>query len=163
MSTPTDTRINELTSLLASTPIFSGLDEEHLKRIAAIGQEEHVDRNQYIFREGDTGDRFYLILKGAVRISRQVPGLGEEALAILRRGAAFGEMAIIDDSPRSADALAHEACDLFFIRKHIFEGLLDNDREMAFDVLWKLVRLLSGRLRETTNKVAFLTFAGKFQ
>jgi CRP-like cAMP-binding protein len=163
MSMPSAERVKELVSLLAMTPLFSVLDQPHLQRLASIGQEEHFERNTYIYHEGDLGDKFYLILKGAVRISRQVPGLGEEALTILRRGAAFGEMAIIDNCPRSADALAHESCDLFFINKHIFEGLLDNDHELGYQILWKLVRELSNRLRETTNKVAFLTFTGKFQ
>ena len=63
-----------------------------------------------IFAEGDKGDRFYLILDGAVRISRMVPGMGEEALAVLKNGAYFGEMALIDDFPRSAHAIVHEKC-----------------------------------------------------
>ena len=61
-----------------------------------------------IFEEGEQGDKFYLILDGAVRISRIVPGMGEEALAVLRAGTYFGEMALIDDFPRCADARAHE-------------------------------------------------------
>ena len=85
----------------------------------------------------------YLILSGAVRISRQVPGMGEEALAVLRAGTHFGEMALIDDFPRSADARAHEACRLFVVRKEDMEDLLFVDRDLAYDLLWSFVRTLS--------------------
>ena len=52
-----------------------------------------------VFREGDEGDRLYLITKGAVRISRVMPGTGEEAITVLKRGACFGEMAVLDEGP----------------------------------------------------------------
>jgi CRP-like cAMP-binding protein len=152
-----------LVDLLGATTMFSGLDEKHLARLASIGKEESFPRGGYIFRQGDAGDKFYLVLDGAVRISRQVPGMGEEALTILRAGAGFGEMSLIDDFPRSADALAHESCRLFVLQKADMEDLLFVDRDLAHDVLWKLVRILSGRLRETTDKMIFLSFAGKFE
>lgn len=157
-STPGD-----LSALLAETVVFAGLDERHLERLAAIGSEESFKRGDYIFRHGDPGDKFYLVLSGAVRISREVPGMGEEALAVVRPGNAFGEMSLIDDSPRSADVLAHESCRVFVVKKQDLEDLLFVDRDLAHDFLWKMVRLLSTRLRETTDKMAFLSFAGKFE
>lgn len=153
----------ELVELLATTPFFSGLDSQHLERLSRIGIEEQFARKAYIFQQDDVGDKFYLVLKGAVRISRKVPGMGEEALTILREGSAFGEMSLIDDSPRSADALAHENCSLFVVKKEDMEDLLFVDRELAYTFLWKLVRILSGRLRETTDRMMFLSFAGKFE
>ncbi len=155
--------VQGLVQMLSATPLFSGLDEKHLRRLASIGSEESHARGAAVFREGDQGDKFYLVLEGAIRISRQVAGMGEEALAILRAGSAFGEMTLIDDSPRSADALVHEACRLFVVRKEDLEDLLFVDRDFAYDFLWKLVRVLAGRLRETTDKMMFLTFAGKFE
>src|SRR5438034_8136560 len=53
-------------------------------------------RSQYVFKEGEPGNRLFLILDGEVRISRTIPGSGEEALAVLKPGACFGEMAIFD-------------------------------------------------------------------
>lgn len=153
----------ELLKLLGDTALFAGLDDRYLQRLVRISNEEHFKRNEYIFKEGDPGEKFYLVLDGAVRISRQVPGMGEEALTILRSGAAFGEMALIEDCPRSADALAHETCALFVVQKQDLEDLLFVDRDLAYDFLWKMVRLLSARLRETTNKMTFLSFAGKFE
>lgn len=104
----------------------------------------------------------YLILSGAVRISREVSGMGEEALAVLRPGNYFGEMALIDDSPRSADAKAHETSEVFVIRKEDLEDLLFVDRDLAYDLLWNFVRTLSGRLRQTNDKMTFLAVSNKF-
>ena len=148
--------------MLASIPIFSGLPMAHLRRIAELGTHEHYKTNELVFGEGDTGEKFYLILTGAVRISRTVPGMGEEALAILRGGNYFGEMSLIDEFPRSADALCHEKCKLFVLHKEDLEDLLFVDRDLAYEILWNFVRTLSSRLRETNDKMTFLAISGKF-
>ena len=148
--------------LLGRIQLFTGLAPHYLKRIADIGVEETHKTGQSVFAEGDRGDKFYLILEGAVRISRNVSGMGEEALAILKAGDSFGEMSLIDDAPRSADAKVHEACKLFCIRKEDLEDLLFVDRDLAYELLWNLVRLLSVRLRETNDKMTFMAVAGKF-
>jgi CRP/FNR family transcriptional regulator, cyclic AMP receptor protein len=148
--------------LLSKINIFKGLAVAHLKRIAAIGTEEVHSGGGKVFAEGDVGDKFYLILEGAVRISRIVPGMGEEALAILRGGAYFGEMSLIDEAPRSAHALVHEKCRLFVIAKRDLEDLLFVDRDLAYELLWNFVRTLSGRLRETNDKMTFLATSNKF-
>jgi CRP/FNR family cyclic AMP-dependent transcriptional regulator len=148
--------------MLAKVNLFSGLQASHLRRIASLGLEEVHPYNGLIFSEGTQGDKVYLILSGAVRISRTVPGMGEEALAVLRPGTYFGEMALIDDFPRSADARAHEECRLFVIRKEDLADLLFVDRDLAYDLLWSFVRTLSGRLRETNDKMTFLAVTGRF-
>src|SRR3954462_12486334 len=70
--------------LLSKISLFSALQPSYLRRIAALGIEEDFDAGAVIFKEGAQGDKMYLILSGAVRIGRVVPGMGEEALAILR-------------------------------------------------------------------------------
>jgi hypothetical protein len=149
-------------ALLSQVSIFSGLQPTYLRRIASLGLEENHPANALIFAEGAQGDKVYLILTGAVRISRTVPGMGEEALAVLRAGTYFGEMALIDDFPRSADARAHEECRLFVIRKEDLADLLFVDRDLAYDLLWSFVRTLSGRLRQTNDKMTFLAVTNRF-
>jgi CRP/FNR family cyclic AMP-dependent transcriptional regulator len=149
--------------LLSKISLFAALQPSYLRRIAALGVEEDYDAGALIFKEGDQGDRMYLILSGAVRIGRQLPGVGEEALAILRAGTHFGEMALIDDFPRSADARAHEEpAKLFVIHKKAMEDLLFVDRDLAYDLLWSFVRTLSSRLRETNDKMTFMAVTSKF-
>ena len=148
--------------ILAQIDIFEGLPPAHLKRVVDIGCEKEFKRNVKMFEEGDVGEEFYLILDGAVRISRFVAGMGEEALAVLRPGAYFGEMSLIDDAPRSATALAHENCRLFVVKRRDLEDLLFVDRDLAYDVLWNFVRTLSRRLRATNDKMTFLATSNKF-
>lgn len=158
----TDAPPGEAVDLLSKIRLFSGLNQSYIRRIASVGAREHHEAGALIFAEGAVGDKMYLILSGAVRISREVPGMGEEALAVLRAGNYFGEMSLIDDFPRSADAKAHETTELFVIRKEDLEDLLFVDRDLAYDLLWNFVRTLSGRLRETNDKMTFLAVTTKF-
>lgn len=151
-----------LGEILRQIPLFADLAPRHIERLSSIGTEEKHNTGAVLFSEGEAGEKFYLILDGAVRISRQVPSVGEEALAVLNAGSFFGEMALIDDAPRSADARVHEDCRLFVLKKDDMEDLLFVDRDLAYDFLWSFVRTLTARLRDTNDKIAFLTLAGRF-
>jgi CRP/FNR family transcriptional regulator, cyclic AMP receptor protein len=148
--------------ILAQIDLFNGLPQGHLRRVVDIGVEEQYRTGATIFPEGTPGDKFYLIVEGAVRISRVVPGMGEEALAVLRPGNYFGEMSLIDDAPRSATAMCHEKCRLFVINRRDLEDLLFVDRDLAYELLWNWVRTLSRRLRATNDKMTFLATTSKF-
>jgi CRP-like cAMP-binding protein len=148
--------------ILAAIDLFSGLPLTHLRRVVDIGLEERYKTSATIFSEGAPGDKFYLIVEGAVRISRMVPGMGEEALAVLRAGTHFGEMSLIDDAPRSATAVCHERCRLFVVNRKDLEDLLFVDRDLAYELLWNWVRTLSRRLRATNDKMTFLATTSKF-
>jgi CRP-like cAMP-binding protein len=147
---------------LAKIHLFDGIAPAGLRRIAQIASEESYRLGNVIFKEGSSGGALYLILEGKVRISREVSGMGEEALAVLGPGDAFGEMALIDDFPRSADARVHERCRLLVISKDALEDLLFLHKELAYEILWNFVRILSARLRETNDKMTFLSVTGKF-
>jgi len=140
-------------ALLEKVYIFKELDASEVARVAEICHEEKFVSGAYIFREGESGNRFYLIADGEVRISRNVPGSGEEALAVLKAGALFGEMAVFDRSERSTDAISNGGCTLLTITRPDFEMLLDFERELAHKVLWATVRLLSSRLRQTNDSL----------
>lgn len=140
-------------SLLHAVPIFRELDSAELAEIAALCREETFKPGEYVFREGDPGNRLYLIVEGEVRISRVVPGSGEEALAVLKAGALFGEMAVLDRHERSTDAIANGGATCLTISRADFEMALDLNRELAYKVLWGTVRLLSGRLRATNDSL----------
>ena len=148
--------------LLAKVPFFDGLSREALSLIAQVTAEETHGTGTRIFQYGDPGDKLFIILEGKVRISREVAGMGEEALAVLGAGQVFGEMALLDEAPRSADARAHERCRLLVITKDSFEDLLFMHKDLAYEVLWACVRMLSSRLRETNDKLTFLSTSVKF-
>ena len=140
-------------ALLKKARIFADLEDDELERIAEICKEQRFKSAKTLFNEGDPGNRLYIIAEGEVRISRNVPGSGEEALSVLKSGACFGEMAVFDRSERSTDAIANTDCTLITISRPDFEMLLDFDRDLAFKVLWSVVRLLSERLRITNDNL----------
>ncbi len=147
---------------LSKVDLFAGLKPKALELIASLATEETHPLNTVLFKHGDVGDRVYLILAGKVRIGRTVPGMGEEALAVLGVGDVFGEMALLDEAPRSADATVHERCTLLTITKASFDDLLFVHKDLAYEVLWNMVRVLLGRLRETNDKLTFLSITGRF-
>lgn len=147
---------------LAKVEIFAGLTPEALGLLADIASEEHVSAGTVIFRQGDPGDRLYVLVRGRVRISRQLPGVGEETLAVLEAGDVFGEMALLDEAPRSADAHAHVSCHLAWIGKDRFEDLLFLHKDLAYEVLWNVIRTLIRRLRATNDKLTFLSMSERF-
>jgi len=150
--------------LLRKTDLFKGLSKEELGKITGISAKESFKAGEEIFGEGEKGDKFYLILKGEVRISKIISGIGEEALRVLKKGEYFGEMSLIDDEPRSAHAIANTDVDLMVIDRNDFEKLLREDKELAYKLLWSLVRTLSQRLRETNEKIkSFFAMTGPFK
>jgi CRP-like cAMP-binding protein len=140
-------------SVLKKVALFEGLTQGQLAKVASIAQARKYEGSAFLFREGDVGQEMYVIVEGRVRISKDVPGIGEEALAILEKGQYFGEMAMIDDSPRSADAIAHTPCTVWVIERDKLDQLMFTDKDLAYVLLWTFVRTLSGRLRETSEKI----------
>ena len=149
--------------LLKKINLFETLLEPELAKIERIGRPENAAKDAVIFKEGDTGDRCYIILKGEVRISKFIPNIGEEALAVLKPGDYFGEMALIDNFPRSAHAIANSDSELYSISKTELDKILILDRELGYKLLWAFTKTLSKRLRETNEKLAgFLAMSGGF-
>ena len=91
-----------------------------------------------------------------------VAGMGEEALAVLGPGEAFGEMSLFDEVARSADAQVQDPCRLLVLERSAFEELMLIERDLAYEILWNMVRILIGRLRETNDKMTFLSVTGRF-
>jgi len=122
--------------------------------LASLSSHQRFEQGDLIFREGDPGDTLYVVLEGEVMISKQIPGAGEEALAFLRRGEYFGEMALIDDQPRSASATAHGGgAVVLAIAEEVVEGLLHIDHASSSRLLEILCGLVCSRLVESDDKL----------
>src|SRR5262249_23878899 len=130
-----------------------GLSSKELRLLATFCNEELYKAGQTVFMEGDRGDKFYIILDGKIRISKFIPGVGEEALAILERGDFFGEMALIDRGPRSADAKAHTEATVLPIESRLLTDILSRDVDSSYQFLYIMCKILSRRLREINLKI----------
>lgn len=140
-------------SFLRKVALFEGLNSSQLKKLGAALTRTRFPAGAYIFREGEPGASMYLIEEGKVRISKSVPGVGEEALAILEPGQYFGEMSLIEADSRSADAIAHISVSLYELSREKLEEVMFTDKDLASVLLWTFVRTLSARLRETNDKI----------
>jgi CRP/FNR family cyclic AMP-dependent transcriptional regulator len=139
-----------------------GLSASELRLLATYSREERFAADTLIFGEGEQGDKLYIVVDGQVRISRHLQGMGEEALTILGRGEVFGEMALIDAEPRSADARAHTSgCTVFAVDRHRVEEVLEMDPDAAHQFLSLLCQILCRRIRAMTDRlVAWRLMAG---
>ena len=145
-----------LHDILGSVSFFKELAPEELDRIIALGRLVTYPKDVTLFMEGDPGEAMYIVVDGSVRIGKSVPGAKEEAMAFIERGGCFGEMALFDEFPRSATAIAHQECRVLFIEKRAFLELLRGDPVIGRKILWAFCRTLSVRLRETTDRIVAL-------
>jgi CRP/FNR family cyclic AMP-dependent transcriptional regulator len=131
-----------------------GLSAAELRLLAAYSKEERFPPEALIFAEGEQGDKLYIVVEGQVRISRRLLGMGEEALSFVSRGEVFGEMALIDDQPRSADARAHTTgCTVLTVDRQRLEEVLEMDPDAARQFIGLLCQILCRRLRAMNDRL----------
>ena len=129
---------------------FSFMDDEDILKLLKISKYRMYKKADIIFDEGDEGDRFYVIIEGVVDIVQSHDAKHEEALARLTEGTCFGEMALLDSSPRSARARAASNVLLFELDNRIMEGY---DDLLTLKLFKKLVFIFTDRLRVADTKI----------
>jgi CRP-like cAMP-binding protein len=130
------------------------LSQLEINFLSTLSKEKKFAPGEHIFRTGDAGDEMFIVLEGRVMISMEIIGSGEEALAFLERGDYFGEMALIDHQPRSADAKADaEGAVVLSISQEVLEGILDIQKVSSVKLLQILCDLVTKRLREIDDKL----------
>jgi serine/threonine protein phosphatase PrpC len=143
------TEINLKLDTLKKIPLFRFLTYQELVKVLNITYLESYDSGSIIVKEGDTGEELYVILAGRVVVTRQ----GQEIVE-LHPGVHFGEMALVDQSPRSATVTAREATRLLVVQRRSFYTLIRKEPVLAVKLLWSFVQVLSRRLRETNEALS---------
>jgi CRP/FNR family transcriptional regulator, cyclic AMP receptor protein len=150
----------ETARLLARTEVFSGLEERELAEVAQVAVPRNWDRGQVIFREGDNGDTCYLLRSGAVVLTREHQDGRRVALAELRGGALFGELAMFRGETRSATAEAIEATTAVALLAGDVQRLIRRNPALALKLLAALAERVS-RTNERLLQQSFQTVAGR--
>ena len=132
----------EVVALLQRVDLFAGLPDDDLSSIAAIVKGQTVEPGEWVFEEGDPGDAFFIVFQGAIEISKARADGTQEKLAVRRKGDGFGEMALLNDVPRSAGAKAAELTQLVSVSRSDFQQLLGGD-----SLALRMMRALSKALR----------------
>ena len=141
---------------LGTVEMFRELDTDDLAHLLMVGLVKRYAPEVEILTEGTIGGRLNVIHQGQVRISKVVPGAGEEALVILGPGEIFGEVEFFDGSPSSAHAIAHTDCEILSIPHEEIRGLMSSRPELTAKFLWALGRTLARRIRSDNQRMASL-------
>jgi CRP/FNR family transcriptional regulator, cyclic AMP receptor protein len=132
---------------LLNCTLFMAMRPEEQDRLLAMALERSVRRGRMIFQRGDAESSMMAVLKGSIRISTGSADGKEVTLNTIRAGEVFGEIALLDGRPRSADATAIEDSDLLVIeRRHFLPFLLSNQ-----DLVLRMLAVLCQRLRQTSD------------
>jgi CRP-like cAMP-binding protein len=124
--------------LLARVPLFAGLPKRHLRGLAALAVEQQFDEGATVAREGKPGDDFYVIVSGQAKVLR-----GGRVLRRLTPGDFFGEIALLDEGPRTATVVAETPLTVLTINRRPFQTALQREPS----VVLKMLEELAGRLR----------------
>ncbi len=131
-----------------SEKLFAGMLANELQALKQAGHVREFRAGETIFKTGDPGDGFYVVASGRVQIFAVVGNNEPRILAVIGPDEIFGEMAVIDDAPRSATALAETATKTFFLNRGLLPQLLELHPRLALD----LFREISRRLRALNQK-----------
>lgn len=142
-----------LNHVLKGIPMFESFSEEQMDLLMANFTIVKYDARQVLFREGDPGDSFFVVLKGAIKIYINHPEGQEKTLSVCRPGDSFGELSLLDGKPRSASAQTLKKTELLVISQENFMTLLGNH----FEITHTIMREIIARIRDTHQHIRDLT------
>lgn len=139
---------------LKQVPLFAGLEDEDIRELMSVAKRRTFRSGEVIFHREDPGQVLYVIKEGKVKISLISPDGQEISLVVFGKGECFGEFAILDGLPRSADAIAMEKVECYTLQRSDFHKAIMKNPKIAIQVMV----VLSKRLRSTDQMVEELIF-----
>ncbi len=136
---------------LRGIPLFRDLDDVALTRLSKLLHERHYAPNEVVFREGQTGAGMYILERGAVDIVLRLADGSEQCVVSLKAGQFFGELALLEASPRTATAVVRQPTVLLGLFQPDLDQLLDRNAKLGARVVWNLARMTGQRLRELSD------------
>ena len=127
--------MKDLFSFLKKVYFFKDLPDGQIQKIQEVCHQIEYQPGQIIFEEGSHADRFYIVAEGAVEVWKDYRLPEKDLLAVHERGHLFGEMALIDQLPRSATVVAKQPARLFYIDREDFQTIIQNNSEIAISIL----------------------------
>jgi CRP/FNR family cyclic AMP-dependent transcriptional regulator len=151
---------HRILELLSGAEIFSELDNDELARLAEVTQVRTLPKDTTLFHAGDPADAAFVVSNGKVKVVVTSTDGKEFILTVLGSGQVFGEMAFLEDAPRSAAVVTATQVELLVVNRHDFQHLLNT----APSISRKLLAMLSRRLRRANSKMeslAYMDVAGR--
>jgi CRP/FNR family cyclic AMP-dependent transcriptional regulator len=138
--------------LLRSVPIFSELSEADIASLGRLTSRRTCPKDTVVFFENEEGDSFFMIVDGRIKVTILGDDGREVILSVLGRGDFFGEMALLDNEPRSATAIAVEDTELLSLHRNDFQSVLTDNRS----IMLALIKILTARLRRANHQISTL-------
>ena len=138
--------------LLRTVPIFSELPEADIAALARLTSRRTCPKDTVVFFENEEGDSFFCIVEGRIKVTILGDDGREVILSVLGRGDFFGEMALLDNEPRSATAIAVEDTELLSLHRNDFQSVLSDNRS----IMSALIKILTARLRRANHQISTL-------
>lgn len=145
---------NQRTTILSRVPIFDNLNKRELIAVDRILHQREYLQDEIIFRQGEPGMGMYVVQHGKVAILSEPEN---QQLCEMQDGDFFGEVALLDEGPRSATAIARTNCTVLGFFKPDLFNLIDRDPHLGVKVIIRVARHIGGRLRQTDDWVRALT------
>jgi len=128
-------------SLLSDVPLFAGISQESMSRLATVAGEQQFGTGEFIARQGQVGSGLYVVVDGSVDV---IKGTNDK-IATLKPGEFFGELSVIDQQPRNASVRAAEATTCLAVASWDLLSLLEQDPALSLN----LIKGLAARIRAT--------------
>ena len=144
-----------LAHTLRNSQLFAGLPPEDMEKIVAITVTKSLEKGDYLFRQGEASQGFYIVQRGAVNVHRVNPLGKEQVIHIFRPGESFAEAALATKEGYPADAVAVEPSQVLMVQKAGILGLIKGQPELALRMLSSMalhLRVLVGQIEDITLK-----------
>jgi CRP/FNR family cyclic AMP-dependent transcriptional regulator len=141
-------------AILRDHSLFSGLPAEIIDRLSAHAIAKDIKAGATIFSKGEPGQSMFAVLRGTVKICAPSADGKDAVFNFIAEGGIFGEIALLDGHPRTADAIAATSCELLMIDRRDFLPLLRSYPELAV----RIIDVLCARLRQTSEQVEDIVF-----
>lgn len=147
------TKDESLVDILKKIPLLSKLRKRELKTIAKFAYERTFEANEFVFQAGQPGAAMFIIKEGEVKIVKQNSNEEYIEIVVLKSGDIFGELALLDSSPRSAGALVTKQTKAIAIFREDLNKLLETHPDIGGKIMMHLAVITGNRLKDTTTQL----------
>lgn len=144
---------DEICDMIAEAQLFADLDWKDIQGLANYVQCYRVAAGMVVFKEGDAGSYMCLLVKGQVEVLKNDQEGKSHRIVLISRGKTVGEMSIVDGEPRSATCVATQESILLLLTKDNFSRIIHDRPSLAVQILAKLAKLMSQRLRGVSGQL----------
>jgi CRP-like cAMP-binding protein len=148
---------SETLAFLRDVRLFASFADADLAAVGSRLRERSLRKGQVLFREGDPGDEMFIVFRGTMLVSKAITAKVEQVVARVEPGDFFGEMSLLDGSPRSATVQAETEAALFVLGRESLQALTDSAPHAAAAFFFAMVQVFIERLRRSTMQVAEAT------